>query len=410
MVPKNLAEGWQRETKRDAVVIPASKYPHGYASIRSLAQADVHTIVAVSDNAHPITASRYCDEVVTIPPSRNLGAYRDALLGLAARPDVRTIIPHRPQGPYLFAKYYDQFSEYVDLAVPSRETLTRVHDRKRLMEAAEEAGVPAPRTELLDESDDWNTDRIIKARYNLLADEYVDAFGPDESSIVKHVEHVSADESPDSAAIRERMNHTPIVQEYVDGQEYMVGALYDHGEPVATYQHRQIRGDSYTGGGGVYRETVKNPELEAVARSLLETLDWHGLACIEYVRDADTGEFKPIEFNPRMWQSLACATHAGAAFPVWYWLQATGRSASIEAGYDAGVGTHYLGGELEHVVSIVRERSSLVETPSLTGRFREILQSCYERPDFDYLHLDDPAPFLRQTHTESTKAIKRRVR
>ncbi|WP_211609197.1 carboxylate--amine ligase [Halogranum amylolyticum] len=344
-----------------------------------------------------------------IPPSWELGAYKDTLLGLAARPDVRTIIPHRPQEPYLLAKYHDQFSEYVDLAVPSLETLTRVHDRKRLMEAAADAGVPAPRTELLDDAADWNTDRIIKARYNLLVDDYVESVGPDESQIVKHVEHVSADESHDSAAIREQMNHTPIVQAYVDGPEYMIGALCEHGETVAMYQHRQIRGDSHTGGGGVYRETVKNPELEANARALLETLEWHGLACIEYVRDADTGAFKPIELNPRMWQSLACATRAGADFPVWYWLQATGRSEQIEPGYDAGVGTHYLGGELQHIVSIARERSSLVETPSLTGRLREILKSCYECPAFDYLHADDPSPFLRQTHTGSIKAITRRL-
>ena len=395
---------------RDAVVIPASRYPHGYASVRSLAQADVHTIVAVADENLPVTASRYCDEVVTIPPARELFAYRDALLGLAARPDVRTIIPHRPQGPYLFSKYYDEFDKYVDLVVPELETLKRAHDRKKLMDAAEDAGVPAPQTELLDEVEDWGSDRIIKSRYNLLVDEYIDAFDEGESSISKLVKHVPANETPDIAAIREKMNHTPIVQEYVEGKdEYMIGALYDHGEPVAMFQHRQIRGDSYTGGGGVYRETVDIPELDSVARSLLDSLNWHGLACIEYVEDAATGEFKPIELNPRMWQSLACATRAGAEFPYWYWLQATGRSELINPGYEVGVGTHYLIGELEHLVSIVRESSSLVDGPSLLGRTQEILQSCYERPDFDYLHVDDPGPILRQAQAVTTQAIKRRL-
>ncbi|WP_440005263.1 carboxylate--amine ligase [Halomicrococcus sp. SG-WS-1] len=395
---------------RDAVVIPASRYPHGYASVRSLAQADVHVIVAVADETLPVTASRYCDEVVTIPPARDLRAYKDALLGLAARPDVRTIVPHRPQGPYLLSKYYDEFDRYVDLAVPRLETLKRAHDRKRLMDAADDAGVPAPRTELLDEADDWESDRIVKSRYNLLVGEYVDSFDPGESSIAKLVKHVPANESPDAAAIREKMSHTPIVQEYVDGtDEYVFGALYDHGEPLATFQHRQLRGDSYTGGGGVYRETVDIPELESVARSLLDGLDWHGLACIEYVEDAATGEFKPIELNPRMWQSLACATRAGAAFPLWYWLQATGRPELVDPGYEVGAGTHYLTGELEHLVSIVRESSSLVDGPSLSGTAREILRSCYERPDFDYLHLDDPGPILRQARRGFAQVVDRRL-
>jgi len=396
--------------ERDAVVIPASRYPHGYASVRSLAQADVRTIVAVADEDLPVTASRYCDEVVTIPPTRDLYAYRDGLLGLAARPDVKTIIPHRPQGPYLLSKFRDEFDQYVDVAVPDLDTLKRAHDRKRLMDAAADAGVPAPKTELLGDVDDWDSARIVKSRDNLLVDEYIDSFDPGESSIEKLVTHVPADESPDVDAIRSQMNHTPIVQEYVEGtDEYMVGALFDHGEPLATFQHRQIRGDSYTGGGGVYRETVDIPELDQVSRSLLSSLDWHGLACIEYVKDAETGEFKPIELNPRMWQSLACATRAGAAFPLWYWLQVTGRTDRIDPGYDVGVGTHYLAGELEHLVSIVRERSSLVDGPSLVGATREILRSCYDRPDFDYFHLDDPGPTLRQATTGLRQAIERRI-
>jgi len=50
-------------------------------------------------------------------------------------------------------------------------------------------------------------------------------------------------------------------------------------------------------------------------RDLLDWLDWHGLACIEYIGDADTGEFVLVEINPRMWQSLAGAVAAGADFP-----------------------------------------------------------------------------------------------
>lgn len=396
---------------RDAIVIPASRYPHGYASLRSLAQAGVTTIAAVPDKSLPITASRFCDEVVVIPPSRDLPAYKDALLELAARPDVRTIIPHRPPDPYLFSKYADEFASHIDLVVPPFETLQAVHDRKQLMDAAAAAGVPVPETQLLDAVEVWDTDRIIKSRYNLLTDEYIDAFGPGDARISKTVTHVPAQTTPDRAAICEEMNHVPIVQEYIDGaDEYVFGALYDHGDALATSQHRQLREDSYTGGGGVYRETVDIPALDEVGRTLLDHLDWHGLACIEYIEDAATGEFKPIEINPRMWQSLPCATRAGAAFPYWYWLSATGHSEDIKAGYEAGVRTHYLYGELEHLVSIVREDSSLVDCPSLPATIGEILQSCYEMPAFDYLHRDDPFPALQQARTEVGQMLTRRFR
>ncbi|TYL36821.1 carboxylate--amine ligase [Natronococcus pandeyae] len=395
--------------ERDAVVITASRYPHGYASIRSLAARDVHTVAAVDDETLSVTASRYCDESVLVAPPSDLPAYKDALLGLAARPDVRTIVPHRPHDTYLLSKYADEFERHIDVVVPELETLKDVHDRKRLAEAADRAGVAIPETKLLDDVDDWSGNRIVKSRYNLLTDEYLESFEFEDSKIAKSVEHVPPGETPDTDALVEKMNHEPIVQEYVEGNdEYVFGALYDRGEALATFQHRQLRGDSYTGSGGVYRETVDVPALEEAGRAILDELEWHGLACIEYIEDAETGEFSIVEINPRMWQSLGCATHAGADFPHWYWLAATGSADEIEPGYEVGTGTHYLYGELEHLVSVAREESPFVERPSLVGRTGEILRSCYEVPNFDYLHLDDPRPIARQVRNELEGAVTRR--
>ncbi len=393
---------------RDAVVVTASRYPHGYATVRSLGNRDVHTIAAVDDESLSVTTSRYCDESVLVPPPSDLPAYRDALLGLAARPDVRTIVPHRPHDPYVLAKYADEFERHVDIVVPDLETLRSVHDRKRLADAAERADVAIPDTELLGDVDDWSGDRIVKSRYNLLTDTYLEEFAFEDSTIAKSVEHVPPGETPDADALREEMGHEPIVQEYVEGEEYLFGALYDHGDALGTFQHRQLRGDSYTGSGGVFRESVDIPELEAAGRAILNELEWHGLACIEYVRNPKTGEFSIIEINPRMWQSLACATRAGADFPAWYWLVATDRGDLIEPGYDVGVGIHYLYGELEHLVSVVREDSPFVERPSLPKRAAEIIGSCVTTPQFDYGHLDDPRPILRQVRTELEGAVTRR--
>jgi predicted ATP-grasp superfamily ATP-dependent carboligase len=384
--------------ERYAVLLSASPLPHSYACVRSLARRGVHTVVAAENERLPTFASRLCDEAIIIPSARgDLCAYKDALVGIAARPDVRTVVPIRPQDPYVLAKYREEFDRYVNPVVPTLDSLRNVHDRLRLAEAAEEAGVPMPETRLLDEVDDWGPELIVKSRYNLLVGDYVDSLAPNESRIVKTIKHLEPGEEPDVEAIREEMEHTPIVQEYVrSSDEYVFGALYEHGEARATFQHRQIRGNTYTGSGGVYRESVRIPELEEAGRTLLDALDWHGLACIEYMEDAETGEFKVAEVNPRMWQSLACAVHAGADFPYWYWLQGGGRSDLIEPGYEVGVGSHYLYGEAEHLLSILREDSPLVEKPSFAGTAREIARSCLEMPRFDYLHLDDPFPLVRE--------------
>ena len=379
-----------------AAVIPTGFDPGSYPCVRSLSRRGVRTIVA-SEHENVLAAeSRFCDESVIVPPpDDDLLAYRDALVGLAARPAVETLVPVRPQDQYLFSKYRNEFERYATVVAPPFETLGAVFDRVRLAEIAERADVPVPETRPLSETDDWSGEQIVKARYNLLAAEFVPEYGPRESDVAKTVEHVSPGDCPDRAALREELHHEPIVQEYVESDdEFVFSALYDRGEPLATFQHRQIRGDSYTGGGGVYRKTVEIPELDRVGRRLLDELDWHGPACIEYMRDAETGEFVLTEVNPRMWQSLACAVHAGADFPHYYWLQATGRADEIDPEYEVGTGSHLLYGELGHLLSIRREDSPLVARPSLAGRAAEIAASCYATPKFDTLRADDPMPFL----------------
>lgn len=383
---------------RGAAVVPTNNDGAAYACVRSLSRHDIAPLVASENEHDPAGASRFCAETVTVPsPEADLLAYCDALVGLAARPDVRTILPVRQQDAYLLSKYRDRFEQYVSLPVPSFEQLRAVHDRLRLSEIASTAGVPAPGTRSLAATESVDGDAIVKARYNVLADAYLPEYTPRDCDIVKDVTHLRPGDPFDREVIREEMGHDPIVQEYVHASdEYMVGALYDHGDPVASFQHRQIRGDSYVGGGGVFRKAVDIPELRAVSQDLLDALDWHGLACIEYLRDAETGEFTLAEINPRLWQSLPAAVHAGADFPYYYWLQATGQPHRIDCEYDVGAGSHFVVGELGHLLSIVQDTSPHVDRPSLLGTVASILGSSYRLPAFDYLRLDDPLPFVRR--------------
>ncbi|WP_416841500.1 carboxylate--amine ligase [Haloferax sp. DFSO52] len=383
----------RRRTHDTRSVLITSGY---YAIVRSLGKNGIRTVVASEHDDTPVGSSRFCDELVRIPaPSDGLVRYKDALVAVAARPDIEVIAPTRPEDAYVFSKYYDEFAAHARVVVQPFEMLRSVHDRKRLFEVAREAGVPMARTRLLSEVDEFEQPSIIKPRFNLLAGDYVDGFGPEDYDIVKQIIHVQPGDDLNRDEVLTEMNHDPIVQDYVrPADKYMFAALYDHGEAVATFQHRQIRGNSYTGGGGVYRTAVYIPELEAVGRALLDHLQWHGLACIEYIQDAETGEFKIIELNPRFWQSLPSAMRSGADFPFYYWLVATGQKHLVETDYALGTGSHYLWGELGYLMSVVNDDSPLVERPRLTTSLWEVVSSIVREPRFDFLHPDDPLPFF----------------
>lgn len=392
MVASNHAD---RAGKGAALLVgggPGRDYP----SVRSLREHGVRTIFARTDSASPVPASRFCDEAHLLPsPREDVDAFRRGLLDLSARSDVVTVVPTREECVYLLSKYRDSFREHATFVVPPFEVLRSAQDRLRLIEEARNAGVPVPDTRLLTEGRDWSRRSVVKSRYNLLANAYDEAIPPGRVDVVKSIRHLEPGTRPDVEAICEEMGHVPIVQEFVPtDDEFVFAALYDRGDPLATFQHRQVRGESYLGGGGVYRKSVYFEELEAVGERLLDHLDWHGLACIEYMRDADTGEFVLTEVNPRTWKSMSVAVRAGADFPYYYWLAANGSREAIDAEYDRGVGTHSVYGEAHYVAELLRARSPHVERPSIPATSLALLSSLVRDPHFDCTRIDDPGPFV----------------
>ncbi|WP_227355200.1 carboxylate--amine ligase [Haladaptatus salinisoli] len=380
----------------NTVLVPAVDAPSAATCLRSLGRRGVRTVAFSERKNAAAFASRYCDEAVAIPsPAEDLEGYKDALLMLAGRDDVRTVVPMREENIYALSKYRTEFGEHVATPWPTFDTLRDVHDRVRLVAAAEEAGVPVPETQLLDEVDDWNRKLIVKSRYSILSNDYVDSIPSGETARGGSTRYLRPGREPDREAIREEMRHVPIVQEYVPGSEYALWALYDRGEPVATCQKHQIRAFSYAGGTSIFRETVRLPELERVGRALLDRLDWHGFASVQFKRDSNTGEFKLMEINPRVWVSVACAVRAGVDFPYYYWRLAGNEPVRVDAEYEEGVATHRIGGEAMYLYSVLQEDVPFVDPPPFPAALRDVVTSFYAHPRFDYLELDDARPFAR---------------
>ncbi|WP_372479168.1 carboxylate--amine ligase [Halomicrobium sp. HM KBTZ05] len=385
-----------RDGRREGVVVPGIDTASSTAAVRSLGRRSIPAIVASEHDTPPAAASAYCEESVTVPdPAVDFPGYETALLELARRDDVATILPFREPDVYALARNRDQFREHVGTPWPTLGTLRQVQDRVALFEAADRAGVATPRTRTLSEWSDWEAECIVKPRYTFRAPEYADRFADPETQW-SSTTYLEPGERPDGEAIVEEMGHVPLVQEYVPTiEEYGFFAQYDHGSPVATFQHRQRRGWKYCGGPSAFRESVDIPALERAGRALLDELDWHGVAMVEFLRDPRTGAFKLMEINPRFWSSLPFTVQAGVDFPLLAWAQATDRPIDGPPDYEVGIGGHLLRGEALHLHSVLTEEYPLVERPSFPVRAGEIAASLLGQPRFDYLSTDDPGPFVR---------------
>jgi len=387
-----------RTPSDDAIVVVSNQAPASVNIVRSLGRRGVRTIAA-ADRAHtPAVASRYCDEAVELPdPFADMLAYRDALLSLAERPAVRTIAPVREPDVYVLSQYRRRFGDHVATLWPDAETLAQAHDRIALVDAARAAGVAVPETELLTAVEAWDGRRIVKGRYGFLADQYVDGLDAGTGQQMINTQYIEPDSRPDVDALVERMGHEPIVQEYVEGTEYTIRALYDDGEAVVSTQKALRRGMKYPRGPSVYHEAVDIPALETAGLAILDELDWHGPASVGFIRDAETGTFKLLEINPRFWASLPCDMHAGVDYPHYYWELANGTSGPFEPPYRPGTASHFLRGEVVHLHSVLTEEYPFVARPSVPATVADMTRSLFTQPNFDVFSLDDPRPFVRDT-------------
>ncbi|WP_246998948.1 carboxylate--amine ligase [Halosolutus gelatinilyticus] len=384
-----------RQQDDAGVFVPGIDAPSTAACLRSLRPRGVRTIVGSERPTTPSAASRYCDEFVRVPdPRTGLTAYGEALLSIAERADVRTIVPVREEDVYVLSANREAFADSVATPWPTFDRLRRVQDRVELFDAAETAGVAIPETAPMDAWDDWDRETIVKPRYTVAAPAYL---GPEvDGGDIGSTTYRTPGVEPDVADWINRYGHVPLVQERVpDSREYGFFALYDEGEPVATFQHCQRRGWTYAGGPSAYRESVYDQDLEDAGRSLLDELDWHGLAMVEFLRDPDSGVFKLMEINPRFWSSLPFSVRVGADFPYYYWRMASGDPIEPGPTYDVGVGGHLLRGEVSYLASVVTDDYPLVERPPLAGALRDVLGSLVREPRFDYAVADDPLPFVR---------------
>ncbi len=74
-----------------------------------------------------------------------------------------------------------------------------------------------------------------------------------------------------------------LVQEFVDGEGAGYFALMNRGELRAEFAHRRVRDVHPTGSGSAVRVSVEpDPQVRAASLSILQALQWHGVAMVEF--------------------------------------------------------------------------------------------------------------------------------
>lgn len=220
--------------------------------------------------------------------------------------DIQFLIPTHEE-IFIISKYLDKL-EGIATLVPAFENILTAHLKDRSVEKAKSLGIPVPDSIFPEtESDCLN---FFKERGREIVLKYLN------SNSAKGVYHIK---SIDLLKKHYQNMGSFILQEYVVGDGYGVSALYNKGYLRARFTHKRLQDKIHTGGTSTLRTSTRNEMLEEWAKKLLDSLNWNGVAMVEFKYNESTGNGWFVEINPRFWGSLALPYYSGMDFPWLYY-------------------------------------------------------------------------------------------
>jgi len=274
------------------ILLTDAGYKHTLGAVRTLGKRGFY-VMAGSASRHSISFySKYCREKVVYPSPRNEREFVDFLCNYVREKKVDVILPIGYLASTTLSRHKSEFEGLAKLPVADYEFMQVAGDKDRTMKFAASLGIKVPR--MYTEKDQVSSFPVVVK-------------GLMESGKVSYA---------NSHQDLSRLNlENSLIQEYIPGEGYGFFALFNQGKPRAIFMHKRIREYPITGGPSTLAESIYDEELKRQGLRLLEALNWHGVAMVEFKKDRRDNEFKLMEINPKFWGSLDLATASGVDFP-----------------------------------------------------------------------------------------------
>ena len=221
---------------------------------------------------------------------------------------IDLVIPVGGRSVFHFSSIKSQLQSIVKLVLPDQDTIHRVLSKSETYSLAQSLEVPVPKTYhprslayIATLKDHISFPLVVKPDHELAAD--------------KDVVYIQSYDALMSffTSLSDIPVHHYIIQEYVRGEGGGFFAIYSQGQCGPIFQHRRIRQYPPEGGSSVCAESYFDHDMLSYAKLLLDHLNWHGVAMVEFKLTSNGPVF--IEINPKFWGSLELAIQAGVSFP-----------------------------------------------------------------------------------------------
>ncbi len=286
------------------VLLTDGNFKHTLAAVRSLGKRGVEVTVLSHLSVSISFYSKYCRHHVIAPDPEKDPRFAEFLLEYVRKNQFDVLLPISFAAVMQVSRIRDELEKYVKIPLADDRALGIAGSKDHTIRYAEKIGLRIPKT--------WYPKTESDAAAIAHEVSYPAVIkGSEESGFVRYAN------SPEELSEKYRMiaRYSPVIQEYIAGDGYGFFALYNHGKARAIFMHKRIREYPVTGGPSAVAESVYDPALRDAGLRILDSLDWHGVAMVEFKKDGQTGEFVLMEINPKFWGSLGLSIAAGVDFP-----------------------------------------------------------------------------------------------
>jgi predicted ATP-grasp superfamily ATP-dependent carboligase len=371
------------------------------AITRSLGKRGISVVVGEEQKRPLAASSRYCARSIIYPsPYREPEAFERFITGVVTQEQFDVVMPVTDVTTYAVARNQDAIRPYAALAVPPFDAFERLTDKASLLQRARKCGIPTPRTHVVEGLSGLNAIQD-SVTFPAVVKPTRSRIPTPNGWLGTQVHYVS------SLAELRRLyrdatylaSYPSLIQERIVGDGVGVFVLCDRGRTLTAFQHTRLRERPPSGGVSVLsRSEAVDPVLRSQACRLLEPLGWHGVAMLEYKRDATTGTPVLMEVNGRFWGSLQLSIDAGVDFPYLNFQLALGRLLDLPASYRVGQRTRWWVGDLDHMLSRVFgfDPGSGAQPPTKFQAAKNFLRSTAPGVRNEITRIDDLAPACRE--------------
>jgi carbamoyl-phosphate synthase large subunit len=306
-------------------------------------------------------------------------AFAEEIAAAAASGGFATVLPGGDASVLAISNNRDAFGEEIALGLPSREVVDRCVNKLTLVDDTTAAGIGSPRT-ISCADPGAAAAAATQLGYPVLLKPRQTVF--DQGGELRQRQSFIAHDEEALLAAVPGFGLPCLLQRFESGGVVSIAGVAADGRLLAPAFSRYIRTWPADAGPVSFSRTESPPaELLERVKALIETLGWQGIFELELIAKEDGG-FATIDFNPRLYGSVALAAKAGAPIPaVWCdWLLKS------QAGDCAArPGVYYRWEEAEARNALLRlRRGQLLRALSVMRPRRPLARA--------YLRWSDPGP------------------